>query len=116
MTIQTVKGTMYNLQTFFGDSGSLTIGNLPTDSPDYILYMQVNGKETVIKSVATGGAESVDISFEVEDIEKIGVGQWPYGVKLCETDNEDTYIPDLRIAPNALFIVHPEVAQGTTNE
>ena len=116
MTIQLVKNTMYNLQTFYGDSGTVTISNIPTDSPTYTLYMQVDGKDTVVKSKPTNSEESVTLDFSVSDIKNIGIGQWPYGVKLCQGESEDTYIPDLRIAPQALFIVKPMVVEGTPNE
>ena len=116
MTIHLVKNTMYNLQTFYGDSGSVTIGNIPTDRPDYVLYFQIDGKEVVSKSYETNGQESVTVDLSVEDIKKVGTGQWPYGVKLCFPDNEDTYIPDLRISEKALFIVRPMVVEGTEDE
>ncbi len=115
MTLCLVKGTRYNLQTFAGDSGVLSIGNIPTDKPDYVLYMEIHGKEDVIKQVSLNGSDSATIEITVEDTTKLGVGQWPYGVKLCADGDEDTYIPDLRISSSALFIVNKEMAKGTVN-
>lgn len=116
MTIQRVNNTMYNLQTFLGDSGAVTISNLPTDSNNYILWLQVNGKQTVIKNYALNGAAEQEVDFSVDDIKNIGQGQWPYGVKLSNGDEEDTYIPDLRVSPQALFIVNKKAVEGPTNE
>lgn len=115
MTILQVKNTMYDLETFLGDSGTITIGNLPTDSNNYTLWIQVNGKQTVIKNYALNGASEQEVDFSVEDINSIGQGQWPYGVKLSNGDEEDTYIPDLRVSPQALFVVKKLVVEGPTN-
>lgn len=115
MTLCLVKGTMYNLQTFLGDSGVLSIGNIPTDKPNYVLYMEIHGKEDVIKQVTLNGADNATIEITTNDTTTLGVGQWPYGVKLCSGKEEDTYIPDLRIAQNALFIVNKQIAEGKTN-
>lgn len=115
MTIARVKNSMYDLQTFLGDSGVLLIGNIPTDKPDYTLYMEINGQKKIEKSVALNGADNASIEITVEDTTKLGVGQWPYGVKLCSGQDEDTYIPDLRVAPTALFIVRPKAVEGVTD-
>lgn len=115
MTLCLVKGTMYNLQTFLGDSGILSIGNIPTDKPDYKLYMEIKGKKTVEKVVELNGRDNTTIEITVNDTTDLGVGQWPYGVKLCSGEEEDTYIPDLRVAQNALFIVKPMAVEGETN-
>lgn len=115
MTICRIKNSMYDLQTFLGDSGVLSIGNIPTDKPNYVLYMEIMGKDKVEKSVALNGADSTNIEITVADTTKLGVGQWPYGVKLCSGQDEDTYIPDLRVAPNALFVVRPKAVEGTIN-
>lgn len=115
MTIQLIKNTMYDLETFLGDSGTITIGNLPTDSDNYTLWLQVNGKQTVIKSYALNGAAEQEVDFSVEDIKSIGQGQWPYGVKLSNGTEEDTYIPDLRVSPQALFVVKKLVVEGPVN-
>lgn len=112
MTILLVKNTMYNLQTFLGDSGTITIGNLPTDSEGYTLYLEVHGKETIVKEKALNGASETEIDFTVEDTTALGVGQWPWGVKISASDEEDTYIPDPRVAPQALFIVMPKAVEG----
>ena len=116
MAIQKVKNTLYNLQTFLGDSGVITISNLPTDSDAYVLYMEINGKAKVVKQIALNGEASTEVEFTVADIKSLGVGQWPYGVKLSNMQEEDTYIPDLRVAPQALFIVNKQVVEGPVDE
>ena len=113
MTIQKVKNSMFNLQTFVGDSGIVGIGNIPTDKPDYTLYMEIRGKKNVEKSIALNGADFTSVEITTQDTTDLGVGQWPYGVKLCSGAYEDTYIPDLRVDPTALFIVKPMVVEGT---
>lgn len=116
MTILLVKNTAFNLQTFYGDSGSVTIENIPTDRQDYTLYMEINGENTVQKVAQPNGEASVIIDFTIEDIKSLGQGQWSYGVKIASSDTEDTYIPDYRVASQALFIVKPQVVEGPTNE
>lgn len=115
MTICRIKNSMYDLQTFLGDSGVLSIGNIPTDKPNYVLYMEIMGKDKVEKSVALNGADNASIEITVEDTTNLGVGQWPYGVKLCSGQDEDTYIPDLRVALTASFIVRPKAVEGVTD-
>ena len=115
MTIQLVKNSLFDLQTYVGDSGILTIGNIPTNMPNYVLYFEARGKKTVIKTKELHGASETDIDITVQDTKDLGVGRWPYGVKLCTGDTEDTYIPDQRIAPEAYIIVRKEVVEGTIN-
>lgn len=115
MTIARVKNSMYDLQTFLGDSGVLLIGNIPTDKPDYTLYMEIKGKKTVEKAFELNGRDYAAIEITVNDTTDLGVGQWPYGVKLCSGEEEDTYIPDLRVALTALFIVRPKAVEGVTD-
>lgn len=112
MTIQKVKNSMFDLQTFAGDSGSVSIGNIPTDKTNYVLYMEIHGKKKVEKTKPLHGADSATIEITVGDTEDLGEGQWPYGVKLCADGDEDTYIPDMRISPSAYFIVKKQVVEG----
>ena len=55
MTIQKVRNSMFDLQTFVGDSGLVIIGNIPTDKPNYILYMEINGKEKTLDAMVDTG-------------------------------------------------------------
>ena len=113
MTIQKIKNTKYNLQTFVGDSGLLTIGNIPNNMPNYVLYFEARGNKTVTKSQELHGAEEATIQITVQDTKDLGAGRWPYGVKLCYGSAEDTYIPDPRISNEAIIWVKPEVVSGT---
>lgn len=114
--LQSVKNTMYDLQMFMGDSGTLTISNLPTDSDEYVLYFEVNGKQKVTKRIELHGQAVMAIDITVSDSKALGVGQWNYGVKLCveSVGNpiEDTYIPDMRVAPRATLTIKPQVVEG----
>ena len=112
MTIQRDKNTLFDLITYEGDSGLLTIGNIPTDKPNYVLYMEINGNEKVTKTVELNGSDTAPIQITVADTKALGVGKWPYGVKLCADGEEDTYIPDARIAPNAYITVRNEIVEG----
>lgn len=114
MTIQKVKNTKYDLQTFVGDSGTIIICNIPTDK-EYTLYMEINGKKKVEKEYELHMADIATIQITVQDTEDLGEGQWPYGVKLCDGSDENTYIPDLRVAPNAYFVVRKKIVEGTKN-
>lgn len=115
MTIEKVKSTNYDLQTFSGDSGSIRINNIPTDSNDYVAYIEIKGKTTIIKSVELNGADNCTFRFTPDETKALGVGKYEYGIKICKknTDEENTYIPDLRIGEKASFIVYPERAAGT---
>lgn len=124
MTIQKIKNSMYDMETWLGDSGSLTIGNLPTDidGSGWTLYFEIRGKETIVKEIPLTGQETVDIFISVDDTTRLGVGQWEYGVKLCsgvigqEGLIEDTYIPDIRVSKKAYIVVNPKVVEGVINE
>lgn len=117
MTIEVQKGFRYNLQTFAGDSGSLTISGIPTDSQNYVIYMEIRGRTKLEKSVALNGADTCVFSFSVSDTLSLGVGCWEYGIKLCNTDtgDENTLVPDLRFSDKAFFVVHSEKVEGATN-
>lgn len=117
MTIEVQNGYKYNLQTFSGDSGSITISGLPTDSQNYVVYMEVNGKTKIEKSVALNGLSSCVFSFMPNETKSLGVGSWEYGIKICDstTDVENTLVPDLRISNKSFFNVYPEKVEGTEN-
>ena len=120
MTIERVKNTVYDLQTFVGDSGNINITNIPTDKSTYVIYVEVKGKQTIKKSLALNGADNCQFFFSVEDTVALGVGSWEYGIKICDSAQnpviENTYIPDLRIGNRAMFFVYPERVEGIPNE
>lgn len=120
MTIERVKNTVYDLQTFSGDSGNVNITNIPTDKDSYVIYMEVKGKVTIKKSIPLNGADHCQFVFTVAETVALGVGSWEYGIKICDANEtpvvENTYIPDLRIGNRAMFYVYPERVEGIPNE
>ena len=117
MTIEVQDGFRYNLQTFAGDSGTLTLSGFPTDKTTYVVYMEVRGKVTIEKSIALNGLDSCEFSFTPSDTLSLGVGNWEYGIKLCdsETGVENTLIPDLVTSSKAIFTVYSEKVEGIAN-
>ena len=120
MTIERVKNTIYDLQTFVGDSGVVNITNIPTDKNTYVIYMEVHGKTEIKKSITLNGADTCQFEFSVFDTKALGVGNWEYGIKICDSSEspvvENTYIPDLRVSNKATFFVYPERVEGVINE
>ena len=120
MTIERVKNTVYDLQTFVGDSGVVNITNIPTDKDTYVIYMEVKGKTTIKKEIILNGLDSCQFVFSVLETKALGVGNWEYGIKICDSSEtpvvENTYIPDLRVSNKAMFIVYPERVEGIINE
>ena len=117
MTIEVQRGFRYNLQTFAGDSGSITISGIPTDKTTYVIYMEVRGEITIEKSVVLSGSDTCDFSFSSSETNSLGVGNWEYGIKLCdsETGIENTLIPDLVTSSKAIFSVYPKKVEGLDN-
>jgi len=120
MTIERVKNTIYDLQTFVGDSGVVNITNIPTDKNSYVIYMEVHGKTHIKKSIVLNGSDNCQFEFSVFDTKALGVGNWEYGIKICDSTQtpvvENTYIPDLRVSNKAMFFVYPERVEGAINE
>lgn len=117
MTIEKVRNTKYNLQTFAGDSGVIKISNIPTESPNYIIYLEIHGNNDITKSVVLNGADNCEFELTPEETLALGAGNWEYGIKICDsvTLEENTFIPDLRISNKAMFIVYPQKAEGLTD-
>lgn len=115
MTIARVINTPYDLQTWVGDSGTLTIRGLPTDADNYVLFVEIHGKQKVVKEFPLDGADELTIDFTVEDTEALGAGQWPYGIKIVQGNTENTLVPSLKIGGKATFIVNKKVVEGTIN-
>lgn len=112
MTISRVINTPYDLQTWVGDSGTLNIHGLPTDSDNYVLFVEIHGRETIIKEYALEGADSISVEFTVDDTEKLEAGQWCYGIKIVDGERENTLVPSLKIGGKALFIVNKKLVEG----
>lgn len=117
MTIQVQTGSKYNLETFAGDSGFITISNIPTDSPSYVIYMEIKGQTSLEKTITLNGQDTCTFSFTPNETIALGVGSWEYGIKLCNTDTgiENTLVPDLRVCSKAIFVVYPEKVEGADN-
>lgn len=118
MTIEVVRNTRYDLQTFSGDTGVVNISNLPTDRNDYIAFMEVKGNADIVKQVSLNSEASCSFEFTAGETASLGVGTFEYGIKVCTSNGEieNTYIPDLRQGNRANFIVYPERVVGTENE
>lgn len=118
MTICVQRGFKYNLQTFVGDSGTVSVSGFPTDSPNYVAYMEVKGRTNLIKEVALNGESGCDFQFTPSDTKSLGVGSWNYGIKLCNTEDgsENTLIPSLCNGDVALFVVNPERVTGIDDQ
>lgn len=112
MTISRICNTPYDLQTWVGDSGTITIKGLPTDKDDYVLFIEIHGNQDVIKQYPLNGQSEISIDITVEETESLGAGQWQYGVKLCQGGTENTLIPNLKIGPKALFVVNKKIVEG----
>lgn len=112
MTISRICNTPYDLQTWVGDSGTITIKGLPTDKDDYVLFIEIHGNQDVIKQYSLNGESEISIDITVEETESLGAGQWQYGVKLCQGGTENTLIPNLKIGPKALFVVNKKIVEG----
>lgn len=114
MTIEVQEGFRYNLQTFAGDSGSISISGFPTDKQTYVAYMEIHGNIDVVKEVALNGASECEFSFTPSDTNSLGVGAWEYGIKICDTETgiENTVVPDLVNSSKAIFVVHSEKVEG----
>ena len=117
MTVERVKGTLYDLQTFAGDSGTISVSHIPTDSEHYVIYLEINGNETIKKSVVLNGADNCIFELTPNETLSLGVGTFSYGIKICNTNNgdENTYVPNLCKCNRANFIVYPERAEGIVN-
>lgn len=114
MTISKIPNSNYNLQTWVGDSGSIRFSGFPTDD-DYTFYCEIHGKTDIVKEIALNREPSVIVDISVEDTEALGQGRWPYGVKICKGEIENTLIPDI-IQNQAFFIVNKKLVEGTENE
>ena len=113
MTIAKIPNTPYGLQTWDGDSGNLTFTGLPTDHDDYEFFMEVHGATDIVKTAQLNGESEVDVEFTVADTTALGVGRFPYGVKVCRNGIENTLIPNLSVSNQAHFIVNKKVVEGT---
>lgn len=71
MTISRIANTPYDLQTWDGDSGTITIKGLPHDVDDYVLFLEIHGKEDVVKEYALNGESQISIDIDVADTEKL---------------------------------------------
>lgn len=110
-----------------GDSGFITISDLPTDD-DYKVSLGIfNPADRMILnevSVQSDNEQTVQIPISVAFTTSLGVGRFFYGIKLTDTDgHEQTILPkavedsDGNMALNTpnCFIVRPLLVEGETS-
>lgn len=119
MTIAVQQNTAYNLQTFVGDSGTVTftISGLDEERLDeYTAYLEIHGDADVVKTSTINEDLQAVFSIEVDDTDALGTGKFEYGFKICIDDTENTIVPNLKCGNKAWFIVNPKVVEGTEDE
>lgn len=106
-----------------GDSGSITIGGIPTDE-NYKVSLGVYNPLTheIITETSNHSAneEQVSLAISTDMTETIGAGRYYYAIKLSYQDNEQTVLPKAQLdddnklfIPNApIFIVKPKIVEG----
>lgn len=114
MSIEKIENSKYGLQTFVGDSGTVLISNIPTDSLNYSLYLTIHGRSTIEKVAQLNGADNYTFTITPTETKQITAGTWEYAVKICNSQlgTEDTCVPDFSTERKALFVVYPEKVKG----
>ena len=109
-----------------GDSGHITVSDLPTDDNYKVSLGVFNPADKMILnevSVQSNSAETVQIPISVAFTTSLGIGRFFYGIKLTDSSGEEmTVIPgaqedeDGNVSmphPNT-FTVKPLLAEGGT--
>lgn len=106
-----------------GDSGSVTIGGIPTDE-NYKVSLGVYNplsKEIIAETQTdSNNLDEVTLDISTEMTEKIGTGRYYYAIKLSIGNNEQTVLPKAQLdddnklfIPNApIFIVKSKLVEG----
>lgn len=106
-----------------GDSGSVTIGGIPTDENYKVslgVYNPLN-KEIIAETTEhSENSDEVTLDISTDMTETIGVGRYYYAIKLSAQGEEQTVLPKAQLdddnklfIPNApIFIVKPKMVEG----
>ena len=104
-----VYSTGQNIYMRQGDTGNITFTGLPKDKP-YTVYLSVyNPDENIIlKEIqAASFTQSTGVAlftFDEEFSNSLPVGDWTYGLKICDTNGtEDTILPQTTIEDGKLI-------------
>lgn len=106
-----------------GDSGSVTIGGIPTDENYKVslgVYNPLNKEIIAETSNHSANEEQVSLGISTDMTTTIGVGRYYYAIKLSAQGEEQTVLPKAQLdddnklfIPNApIFIVKPKMVEG----
>lgn len=106
-----------------GDSGSVTIGGIPTDENYKVslgVYNPLNKEIIAETSNHSANEEQVSLGISTDMTTTIGVGRYYYAIKLSVQGEEQTVLPKAQLdddnklfIPNApIFIVKPKMVEG----
>jgi len=106
-----------------GDSGSVTIGGIPTDENYKVslgVYNPLNKEIIAETSNHSANEEQVPLAISTDMTTTIGVGRYYYAIKLSVQGEEQTVLPKAQLdednklfIPNApIFIVKPKMVEG----
>lgn len=84
----------YNVYGFEGEGGHLTFTDVPETHGE--IALKIKGKETVEKRSLVFGQSEFSFILTDEDVNKIGVGTFPYYITTIDEDgHKSTLLPDL---------------------
>lgn len=113
-----------NIKCRLGDSGYITVSDLPTDEDYKVSFGVFNPADKMILnevSVQSDNAESVDIPLSVAFTTSLGVGRFFYGIKLTASEGEEMTIRpkavrdddgNISLENPPTFVVKPLLVQG----
>lgn len=123
------KKGCYDLYMYQGDTGNIMIKGLP-ETYDFDMYFQVSkqsGEILISKMVSSKEQSSVVISISADESDRLEVGTYNWGVKLCyDRDGhmtEETLIPPLAntsatptsFRSKAILSIYPKQVEGAIN-
>ena len=120
-----------NIELIQGDSGTLTVNELPTDK-NYTIYLAIRNKkrELVGSEIYLSTNQSDTVTFVIgaalTDLLTVPLSEesetYYYGIKLCATDaqtlvetEETLFLGDMTIAEMNTITVYPKRVEGYTN-
>lgn len=109
-----------------GDSGQISLEDLPTDHT-YLIYMSIYNEETgrIVKEISTV-SNNVDgtaiFSFVPGTTDNVPVGDYVYGIKMCYEGEEHTLVPEVTIEdgtvieqPAPSFVIAEKIVEGPSD-